>query len=190
MENVLCLKNHTLLNSLALAEGQRVKQRRKPAGRMEEKAAGRKRASPSVGTNESHPLYSIWKDMRARCCIPTNHAYKYYGGRGIKVCARWKVFRHFIADIPPRPTPRHTLDRVNNNGNYEPSNCRWATRKEQSSNMRSNHYVEFNGERRTISQWAEHLRMGRSAILKRIQKGWDLSDALTLASQKGKRGFY
>jgi hypothetical protein len=82
--------------------------------------------------------YSSWEHMRARCRNPKHKHYSYYGGRGIKVCERWDSFINFLADMGSKPTKAHSLDRKDPNGNYEPSNCRWATRKEQALNQRRN----------------------------------------------------
>lgn len=97
--------------------------------------------------------------MKQRCLNPKHEAYHNYGGRGITICERWKKsFKAFLKDMGRRPTPKHTLDRhPNNDGNYEPGNCRWATRKEQCNNYRCNQVVEFNGKSQTLTQWAEEL---------------------------------
>lgn len=94
--------------------------------------------------NKDSPVYQVWCNMKQRCLNPNGDGYKNYGGRGIKVCERWqKSFIDFETDMGPRPTPQHTIERVNNDGNYEPSNCKWATRKEQARNQRERKYQGF-----------------------------------------------
>jgi hypothetical protein len=84
-----------------------------------------------------HPLYAIWADMKSRCINPRHQAYRHYGARGIKVCDRWRdSFEAFVADLPPKPGPEYSIDRVDNDGHYEPGNVKWSTPKEQANNRR------------------------------------------------------
>ncbi|MEJ8025467.1 hypothetical protein WKH82_08340 [Acinetobacter baumannii] len=110
---------------------------------------------------KDEPTYITWKSMKARCNNPNAKGYENYGGRGIKICDRWQEsYENFLEDMGTRP-PNTTLDRINNDGNYEPSNCRWATKKDQSNNRRSNHIVTYKGKNVTIAQLAEKLGIDR-----------------------------
>jgi hypothetical protein len=135
-----------------------------------------------------HPLYGVWMCMKDRCRRPNNKAFPAYGGRGIRVCDRWRHdFLNFVQDMGPRPTKAHTLERINNDGNYEPGNCRWATRKEQLNNTRINHFVEFLGQKLSLAQWAEILKLDRTTLLGRLRRGWPIEKAVTLHADKGRR---
>lgn len=114
--------------------------------------------------------YRSWKDMRARCRNPNDSDYKDYGGRGISVCDRWEDFENFYADMGDRPNGM-TLDRIEVNGNYEPSNCRWAPHKVQANNKRSNHLIELNGETRTLQAWCDKLGIEPSKVRYRLKAG-------------------
>jgi hypothetical protein len=101
------------------------------------------------------PEYRVWANMKERCTRPANNGYADYGGRGITVCARWADdFGAFLADMGPRPTPQHTIDRIDNDGNYEPGNCRWATKAEQAFNRRSTVVVVRDGTEMALTAYA------------------------------------
>lgn len=114
--------------------------------------------------------YGIWFDIKRRCLDPDNHAYKDYGGRGITICDRWLKFDKFLEDVGEPPSGL-TLDRKDNNGNYEPGNVRWSTRKEQANNRRSNRIIEHQGKRQNVATWCEELGLQRQKIYARIKQG-------------------
>lgn len=124
--------------------------------------------------------WKIWIDMRRRCNDTKHHAYSRYGGRGIKVCDAWQnSFATFYADMGPRPTPEHSLDREDNNGGYSPSNCRWATHIEQANNKRNNVILEHDGQRLSMYAWARITGLTPQTIWKRIKRGWNVHETLT-----------
>jgi hypothetical protein len=127
------------------------------------------------------PEYRAWESMKRRCYNSNSKDYKYYGGRGIQVCGEWRdSFTTFLADVWRRPSPNHSLDRYpNNNGNYEPGNVRWATRREQSRNRRYNRILEFNGESLPISVWTERLDLPYYLLYLRLRRGWTVKRALS-----------
>lgn len=118
------------------------------------------------------PLHRAWSGMRSRCTNRNTKAWPYYGGRGITVCDRWSEFTAFYEDMAPTWMPGLTLERENNDGNYEPGNCRWATRTEQALNRRSNVYIDTPQGRLTISQAAETFGIDRLLLRYRMKKGW------------------
>lgn len=125
--------------------------------------------------------YKIWQMMIYRCCTLTAWEYPHYGGRGIQVCKRWrKSFIYFSEDMGTAPSSKHTLDRIDNDGDYEPSNCRWATRRQQANNRDGNIAIEFAGQTRTIAEWARKLGFTRSGLLyDRLNAGWSVQRTLT-----------
>jgi hypothetical protein len=127
------------------------------------------------------PEYKSWAHMKARCNSETNHKYHLYGARGIKVCDRWlNNFENFLADMGQKPSPLHTIDRIDNNGNYEPSNCRWATKKEQGRNTRTNLLITHNGKTMTLIEWSELSGVNKITLRNRISLyGWSVEKALT-----------
>jgi hypothetical protein len=127
------------------------------------------------GTSE----HVIWLGMLDRCYNVNGDAYDHYGGRGIVVCDRWRSsFIDFLQDMGPRPKGR-SLDRIDNDGPYSPDNCRWATPQQQAENRRMTRWLEWNGERHTISEWARRLGICRTAINQRLKRGWTLQRALS-----------
>lgn len=128
------------------------------------------------------PGYNSWVQMKQRCFNTRSRWYPSYGGRGITVCDRWRDdFHAFISDMGPRPTPEHSIDRIDNDGNYEPGNCRWATQLEQRRNVRPHAYwrITFRGETRDLKGWASHLGLSVSALRTRIKR-WGVERALTI----------
>lgn len=121
--------------------------------------------------------FRIWADMIKRCSCKSYKDFFYYGGRGIKVCERWKEFKNFFADMGKCP-PNFSLDRINVNGNYEPSNCRWASRTTQARNRRGNHMITYNGVTLCLAEWAEKVGITRGCLKMRLKNGWTLDKAL------------
>lgn len=125
------------------------------------------------------PEYRSWCSMNSRCNNRGHHAYPHYGGRGITVCERWKSFELFLADMGPRPSLKHSIDRIDVNGNYEPGNCRWATTLEQRLSSRGVRNVEINGVTRRLKEWADISAIPFDVLFKRLQAGWDPMRAIT-----------
>ncbi len=124
------------------------------------------------------PEYRSWAGLRSRCLNPNSPKFRIYGGRGIKVCERWDEFKNFISDMGQKPTPDHTIERVDRNGNYEPSNCVWATPKAQARNRSTNHILTVNGVSKTMVLWSEQSGIKLKTLAQRIRKGWSDSDAV------------
>jgi hypothetical protein len=127
------------------------------------------------------PEYDTWKQMKQRCYNPKCQRYNRYGARGIKVCDRWRdSFEAFYADMGPRPSAAHSIERDDNNGDYEPGNCRWATKAEQNRNRGDNVILGHDGRSMTMAEWAREIGMGAKTLEYRIKGGWTIHDALTL----------
>jgi hypothetical protein len=119
--------------------------------------------------------------MIQRCTNPNVPCHSNYGARGIAVCPRWREsFAAFLADMGRRPSSEHSIDRINNDGNYEPGNCRWATEDEQRRNRRVSHFITVDGESATLSEWAIRFRIGKSTIRERLKRGWTPKQAITV----------
>lgn len=128
---------------------------------------------------KQRPEYYAWRNMIRRCYDINTERYVHYGARGITVCDRWLTFENFFLDMGERPTDGHSIDRINNDGNYEPSNCKWSTFLEQSYNKRSNIWIEHNGIKRTITQWAKAIGIDRKTLSSRIYESrWPIEKAL------------
>jgi hypothetical protein len=123
------------------------------------------------------PIHRIWWSMMQRCHDKNSHAYARYGGRGINVCVKWQEFSAFYADMGNKPD-NMSLERIDNNGDYEPSNVKWATATEQANNRRSNKFIEFDNKRLTIAQWASFAGIKTSLLWARLKRGIPMHEAL------------
>lgn len=131
----------------------------------------------------------IWNGMKDRCRNKNSPIYKYYGGRGIKVCERWMNFENFLADMGPRPSKEYSIERNDPNGDYCPENCRWATDAEQANNRRTSRRITVSGETKTIAEWSRESGVRQSVIGFRILSGWTPYKAIftppTVGPRKG-----
>lgn len=139
------------------------------------------------------PVYSSWANMIARCTYPSNPAFAHYQRRGITVCDRWRDFRNFLADMGERPSPNHTLDRIDNNGNYEPGNVRWATKREQANNRVTNIRFDYRGKSYTMAELARATGVNkdllRGRLCRRYKAKWTVEGAVE-APAYGRKGFH
>lgn len=125
------------------------------------------------------PEYRVWASMKARCLNPNNPKYYRYGGRGIKICLQWvNDFAQFYADMGPRPSDKHSLDRIDNDGDYTPSNCRWAVQKTQANNRSTTGIYTYNGVTGTLYDIAAHVGLSRNFLRHRVQHGWSIEKAV------------
>jgi len=131
------------------------------------------------GYYKTHPdEYPGYVAMKGRCNNPKKSDYSYYGGRGIKVCGSWmESFDNFIADMGCRPEG-HTLDRIDNDGDYSQSNCKWATFEEQMNNTRQTVKIEFDGQTMSLSQWGRHIGVVGQTVSNRLKNEWSVGEAL------------
>lgn len=131
------------------------------------------------------PEYNSWCAMKDRCNNQNNQDYEQYGGRGIKICQRWdESFEAFLQDMGLRQKGKNTVERLDANGDYEPSNCRWASQKEQTRNKRNSRRLTFNDETLALGEWAERIGVHYSVLQSRLDRGWPLEAALTTPSQR------
>lgn len=152
-----------------------------------------RRKTKHGGTKNRHqtPEFRCWVGMRQRCYNQNCTGFKYWGGKGVAICARWNGidgFANFLADMGPKPTASHSIDRINSDGNYEPGNCRWATRKEQNRNTRQNRRITYAGKTQCLKDWAIELGMTFSALQHRLNdRGWSVHRAFTTPVRPMKR---
>lgn len=126
------------------------------------------------------PEYTTYNLMKRRCYDIGSQTFDHYGGRGIKVCDRWlESFQNFYEDMGPKPSKKHSLDRIDNNSDYCPENCRWATHKQQTNNTRRNVFVEIDGIEKTLAQWSEFYGISYAMVRSRIHNGWPAIEAIT-----------
>jgi hypothetical protein len=126
------------------------------------------------------PLHKAWMRMNKRCNNPNYESYHRYGGRGIRVCERWESFENFYADMKDSYRPELSLERKNNNLDYSPENCKWATKKEQANNRHTNRIVLLKGVPMTLAQLSEKYGIGRTTIAARLDRGLDVEDAIRM----------
>jgi hypothetical protein len=150
----------------------------KSCGCISKEKASMMRRTHSATSKEAAPivrrLYRVWDGMKERCSNPNHVGFKDYGGRGIKVCEQWLNFSNFLSDMMPSYKSGLQIERMDNNGDYTPSNCTWATRKQECRNRRSNHMISFNGKIQCISAWAEELNICQYKISRIIRSGRDI----------------
>jgi hypothetical protein len=133
-------------------------------------------ARPSTRTAE----YRTWSHIITRCHCPTSDVYHRYGGRGIYVCDRWlHSYEAFLEDMGRKPTPLHTIERIDNDGPYCKENCRWATNKEQAQNKRTTLWITFNGETKRMTEWIAIIGLKRPTVQKRMRMGWSIERTFT-----------
>jgi hypothetical protein len=124
--------------------------------------------------------YNTWCQIKRRCLNSNDTAWPNYGGRGITICDKWaESFEAFFNDVGPRPSRKHSIDRLNNDGNYEPGNVRWATQREQMQNTRRNRYVTLNGETKTVMEWSRVTGVHFNTIRARLNRGLSPEEALS-----------
>lgn len=137
--------------------------------------------------HSTSPEYASWKKMLQRCNNPKHINYKYYGALGVTVCERWHYFPYFWKDMGPKPSPEYSIDRIDANGNYEPGNCRWATREMQSNNRRNSRFLTFRGKTQTRDQWAKEFGIHPMTLMARLRQGATVEEALLRPLHRGKK---
>jgi hypothetical protein len=147
----------------------------------ESKSCGCERSVTHGHTRQHTPSveYQTWARMMRRCYNPNHDRYRFYGGQGITVAEEWHDFANFLRAMGPKPFPKAVLDRIDSAGPYAPGNCRWTTQRENTNNTRRNVWIEWDGRRQTVSQWAHELGLEPERLHGRLKAGWDIEKALT-----------
>lgn len=134
-------------------------------------------------TNTS--IYKCWTSMKSRCLNPYDPSYRFYGAKGVTVCVQWiESFETFFADMGQRPSKKHSIDRIDSSGNYEPKNCRWVTTVMQNQNLRSNINITYNGETLCCAEWSRRLGSSHNIVSRRLKIGWDKEKAVNTPLRK------
>ena len=145
----------------------------------------RKEVITKHGLSNAGPEYAVWNTMIHRCYNPKIESYPLYGGRGITVCDRWRdSFEAFLEDMGPRPSKTHSIERRDNNGNYCPENCLWATRREQGSNKRNNHILVVHGERLTFAECMRRFNIPKNTLRRRLKLGQSPEEAVAKVDRR------
>lgn len=158
-----------------VAQGNLLQSRIHSCGCLHDEVAGKcNKTHGLTGT----PEYRVWGGMWTRCRNKHEQSFQHYGARGIQVCDRWRSFEHFLADMGPRPSAEHSIDRLDVNGDYTPENCRWATQTDQARNRRTNRIIEHDGETRTLAEWSELTGISIGTLWWRLEQDWSPSRIL------------
>ena len=135
------------------------------------------------GSKMASPTYKTWDGMIQRCTNPTNRSFRRYGGRGVTVCKRWRKFSNFLLDMGIRPAGR-SLGRKDNDGGYNLQNCRWETPLQQCNNRRTNHFLSWNGETKSLAAWAREWKLNRATLRSRLLNGWSVERIMSEEIQR------
>lgn len=155
------------------------------------KSCGCSKSESTIKAKTTHgasktATYRTWRSIINRCENPNTQSFHLYGGRGIKICARWRSFSNFLLDMGEKPIGM-SIDRIDNDGDYEPSNCKWSTNKEQSSNTRRNHRITYMGETKILTQWIEDCNLSKSSFYYHLKKSNDSLQALLSTKKYSKK---
>jgi hypothetical protein len=161
-------------NTIDTLEMNLVRGQTNSCGCLHRELASARRTTHGASTT---PEYGVWQSMLNRCRNKSTNSYQYYGGRGIKVCARWRRFENFIADMGPRPTGKHSIERKDNDGDYTPSNCHWASTAEQARNRTDSFIIQYGGESKHLTAWRRDGGIP-AHVLNRLARGWPLRAAV------------